>query len=87
MAISWEVSVSIVDVGTERVIVSATRTDDTDVDNVLTESFCLDCIISTRQQKADVMNNIWSQHLIYQNTIALVGSLEADAKANLEARE
>ena len=87
MAISWDVKVSIVDFATERVIVAATRTDDTDPENILTESYSVDAIISTGPKKASVMQNIWNQHLVYQTHIALIGTLEADAKANLEGRE
>ena len=87
MAITWEVNVAVLDKATKRVNVSATRTDDTDPANVLTESHSVDAIIATGPQKAAVMTNIWNQHLEYQSVIAVIGTLEADAKANLEARE
>jgi len=90
MAISWNVDITVLDVVTKAVSVAATRTDDTDPDNPKSYAV-LYAIIDTAPQKLAVMDNIWEQHqatTTKQTAIdAFIGSLESDAKANLEARE
>ena len=48
-------------------------------------------LLATAEQKTAMVNDIWSQHLVWQDRQikinAYVGNLEALAKANLEARE
>ena len=90
MAISWETKITVLDVATKAVSVTSTRTDDADPDNPKTYAVAY-AVINTSAQKLAVMDNIWAQHqaaLTKQSTIdTFVGTLEADAKTNLEARE
>jgi len=90
MAISWNLKISILDVATKAVSVTATRTDDTDPGNPKTYAVAY-AIISSAAQKLDVLDNIWAQHqaaITRQTAIDnFIGDLEDAAKSNLEARE
>lgn len=90
MAISWNVKITVLDVATKSVSVTATRTDSELPNDIRTYSV-LSAIIVTPVQKLAVLDNIWLQHQVAitkQTTInAFIGALEADAKENLEARE
>ncbi len=90
MAISWDVQINVLDVAAQAVSVTATRTDDADPTNPKTYSVAY-AVITTSAQKLAVMDNIWSQHqaaVTKESAIgAFIGSLQADAKTNLEARE
>jgi len=90
MAVSRNVEITVLDVVTKAVSVAATRTDDADPDNP--KSYAVSyAIIATAPQKLEVTDNIWAQHqsaTTKQTAIdAFIGTLESDAKANLEARE
>ena len=92
MAVTWEVDITPIDLERKEVRVSATRTDDTDPENVKIETHTvLSVIIDTTAQKLAVMDQIWEMHLadvVKQAQIAaIVDALEAQAVANLEARE
>lgn len=90
MAIIWNVKITVLDVATKSVSVTATRTDSESPNDVRTYTV-LSAIIATTAQKLAVLDNIWLQHqtaITKQTAInAFIGTLEADAKANLEARE
>lgn len=90
MAITWELEITPIDVETQAVSVTATRTDDTLPDE--SKVYRVDhAVIVTAAQKTAVLDNIWNQH---QNAItkqaqidAFLGTLAANGKADLEARE
>ena len=92
MATAWKVDITPIDLERKEVRVSATRTDDTDPENVKIETHTvLSVIIDTTAQKLAVMDQIWEMHLadvVKQAQIAaIVDALEVQAVANLEARE
>ena len=92
MAAAWKVDITPIDLERKEVRVSATRTDDTDPENVKIEThIVLSAIIDTTAQKLAVMDQIWEMHLadvVKQAQIAaIVDALEVQAVANLEARE
>lgn len=89
MAITWDVSITNVNVAEKRADVSATRTDDVTSD---TETYKYSAVIlETGPQRTAVLNQVWADHeaaVAKQTAIdAFVSSLETDAKTNLEARE
>ena len=92
MAVKWEVTIQPLDIPRKEATVRAIRIDDTDPENVLTEThFIISAILDTQQHKIDAEDNIWQQHLVYQarqTTINnYIGNLEVTAKINLEGRE
>lgn len=84
---AWDVSIKVLDVSEKRVSVTATRVEGDEISVFRV----LDAIIETQEQKAAVLDNLWDQHLAYeQSQIAIenfMGGLELTAKNNLEARE
>ena len=87
MAGTWEVTITPINISTKEVSVSATRTDGEDVRTYIVPL----APINTAGEKLAVMDEIWAK---FQADIAkdtqisnVIGTLEADAKANLEARE
>ena len=92
MAINWEITIQPLDVSRKEASVMAVRTDDTDPENILTEThFIITAILDTAAQKTAALDNIWQQHLDYQTRqIAInnyIGNLEEQAEINLEGRE
>ena len=92
MAITWEVTIKPLDVSRKEASVLAVRVDDTDPLNVLTEThFIITALLDTPAQKTAVLNDLWQQHLDYQTRLAVInnyiGTLETQAKIDLEARE
>ena len=92
MAVTWKVDITPIDLERKEVRVSATRTDDTDPENVKIETHTvLSVIIDTTAQKLAVMDQIWEMHLAdvakQAQIAAIVDALEVQAVANLEARE
>lgn len=92
MAITWNFKITPIDVGKKVAGIIATRTDDTDPENIEVSSFAvLYAALKTQEQKLAVLDNIWAQHqasLIKDAAVdAFVGGLEQQAKDNLEARE
>ena len=92
MAINWEITIQPLDVSRKEASVMAVRTDDTDPENILTEThFIITAILDTVAQKTAALDNIWQQHLDYQTRqIAIneyIGELEEQAETNLEGRE
>jgi hypothetical protein len=89
MAKTWEVKITPLDVARKEASVTATRTDSVtgkvETHNIIT------CLLVTAAQKTAVLDQLWSMHLAEatkQTAItAYIGTLEAQAKANLEARE
>ena len=89
MAISWEVKITPLDVARKEASVVATRTDSvtgkTETHNIIT------CLLDTTAQKAAVLDQLWAMHLTElakQTAItAYIGTLESQAKTNLESRE
>lgn len=90
MAITWSVEITVLDVAKKAVSVVATRTDSADPTTAQAYNV-LYALIATPAARVGVLDNLWAQHqarITRRAQIdALVGSLEADAKANLEARE
>ena len=89
MAITWDITVTPLNVERKEASITAIRTDsDTGKEQRLVIS---SIILSTQQQKIDALNQIWQMHLDYdalQSQIAAyIGTMEDDAKVNLEARE
>ena len=92
MAITWEVTIKPLNVSEKEASVMAIRTDGTNPLDILTEThFIISAILNTTQQKVDVLDNIWQQHLDYQARQTAInnyiGTMETDAKSNLEGRE
>lgn len=89
MAITWEVTITPIDVPTKTASVTAVRTDD--VAGTTETHSIISVVLATGAQKLAALDNIWQQHLDYTSKRVLIeafiGSLEADAKTNLEARE
>lgn len=89
--ITWEVEIKIINIVRKEVSVTATRTDDsTSPDDVRVYSIS-GTTIKTAAQKAAVMDRIWSKHqdsLTQESAAAtVIGTLETQAKSNLEGRE
>jgi len=97
MAVTWDVSIKLLDMVRKEVSVSATRTetDTADPENIIVVSTkthtVLSVIADTNAQKLAVMDQIWEMHLadvVKQAQIAaIVDALKVQAIANLEARE
>lgn len=99
MKTEWTPEITVLNLAEKRISIVATRTvtDDSDPDPLLWtlvskwKSMPVRGIITTAQQKLAMMADIWGQwqkYLTNQNDInTLLDTLEADAKANLEARE
>lgn len=92
MAITWNIKIHPIDVSRKEASIVAVRTDNTDSQNVLTETHTIiSGILDTQEQKIAILNAIWQLHLDYQtkqNAIeAYIGDLETQAKTNLEGRE
>jgi hypothetical protein len=99
MKTEWFTTISVLNKTDKHVSVSATRivTDDSDPDPLnwviisRWQANPVNGIIDTGAQKTAIMNDIWSQWQAYlteqSEASTLIGSLEADAKSNLEARE
>ena len=89
MAVTWDVKITPLDVSRREVSVTGVRTDDT-TGEVQTHHIN-SALIATAAQKMAVLDQLWQMHLDWDARQALIdsfiGSLEADAKANLEARE
>lgn len=88
--VTWEVKIGIINVARKEVSVTATRIDDSVTPNDV-RNYTVRAAIKTAAQKAAVMDRVWSKH---QDALALesaaatiIGTLEAQAKSNLEARE
>ena len=89
MAITWELTITPQNVAAKTASVTAIRTDDVSGD---VETHSIDTVIlSTGAQKTAALNQLWQQHLDHtteQTAIAaFIGTMEADGKSNLEARE
>jgi len=89
--ITWDVKITVLNKAERRASITATRRDDTDLEDIKLWSITLNTIIDTQAQKLSVMDFIWNS---YQNNLAeqnaldtIVGSLEEQAKSNLEGRE
>lgn len=89
--ITWEVEIRIINVARKEVSVTATRTDDSVTPVDVRVYMIPGALIKTAAQKTAVMNRIWSK---YQDALAkesaaatVIGTLETQAKNNLEARE
>ena len=92
MAITWEVKITPLDVSRKEASITAIRTDNTDPENILIEIHnIITAILDTQQQKIDILNDIWQQHLVYQARQMAIGvyisDLEEQAKISLEGRE
>lgn len=89
MAITWEVSITPLDVARQEASVVATRTDS--VSGAIETHRIITCILETEAQKSAVLDQLWQMHLAYTSQQAAidayVGELETQAKAALEARE
>lgn len=85
---TWEVKITVLNLKEKIVSIRATRT--VDPNDVRTFGIH-DTVITTSQQKLAAMDTIWK---MYQDELQretklnqIIGSLETDAKNNLEARE
>lgn len=91
MAITWKVEIKIINVARKEVSVTATRTDDSITPNDIRGYTISGTTIKTTAQKTAVMDRIWAKHqgVLSQESAAatIIGTLEAQAKSNLEARE
>jgi len=91
MAITWDVKITILNKAEKRASITATRTDNTDLENIKKWSVTTNTVISTTEQKLATLDFIWSRYQKYlakQTAInEIIGELEAQAKENLEGRE
>jgi len=90
MAITWEVKIIVTDILSKTISITAIRTDSTNPANPRTYTIA-NRHINTAAEKIAVMNDIWVMRTADVNrdlaVFTLIGTLEAQAKANLEARE
>lgn len=89
MAITWEVIVTPLNVSRKEASIRAIRTDDVTSEE---QMFVIQtAILDTQAQKVAALNQLWDMHLAYENRqsaiIDYIGTMEEDAKINLEARE
>jgi len=94
MAVTWKVTICPLDIARKEAGISAVRTwtNDENPEDVKVETHrIVSALLATPQQQVGVVNLLWQLHLDYgvrQAAIdAYVGDLEAQAEANLEARE
>jgi hypothetical protein len=84
----WTLKITPINLATKEVSVSATRTDDVDQSVFTTTTTGK---VDTAQSKTAILDAIWSDWQRYQtnktNIATIIGTLEADGAANLEARE
>ena len=84
---TWNVQITVKDIVRKEASIAATRTDGEDVRTYRVSSAILD----TTAQKLAVLDNLWSQFQADEarrTAIGLiVGAMETDAAANLNARE
>ena len=89
MAITWDVQITVISISTKEVSVTATRTDD--VSGKVRTYTVPRAPIGTAEQKLSVIDEIWEKHQAELNKetaiAAFIGTLETQAKTNLEARE
>ncbi|KKN70113.1 hypothetical protein LCGC14_0434380 [marine sediment metagenome] len=89
MAITWEVEITIISIPTKEVSVIATRTDD--VSGEVKTYTVPRAPVETTEQKLAIMDEIWEKYQAELNAetviSAFIGTLETQAKTNLEARE
>ena len=89
--ITWDVTITPTDVARKEATIRATRTDDTDPSNIKRFTHIISAILDTAAQKMAALEDIWAHHLAQQARdaaiVAYVGTLEQQAKVNLEARE
>jgi hypothetical protein len=89
MAITWNVTITPLNVERKEARIVAIRTDD--VTSEVQSFVILSAILDTPAQKNAAVNNLWQQHTEYETRKAqiamYIGSLEEDAETNLEARE
>jgi hypothetical protein len=89
--ITWEVDIKIINVARKEVSVTATRTDDSTTPEGIRTYRIPGAVIQTAAQKTAVMDRIWAKHqdALSQESAAatVIGTLETQAKNNLEARE
>ena len=95
MSITWTPTVTLVDFETKLISLSATRVDDTDPENIITNTYSIhNMYINNAEEKVAVMDAllaIRADELIRLARIASLDStvtaLEIQAKAYLEAQE
>ena len=92
MAITWDIKIHPLNISKKEASIVAIRTNDTDPQNILTETHTIiSAILDTQEQKIAALDTIWQLHLDYQNKQtaidAYIGGLEEQVKTNLEARE
>lgn len=85
---SWEIKITPKNIEKKTARVSATRTDDTTGETFTTAT---DAVLDTTANKTAALDAIWSDWQNYQTKqseiASVIGTMEADGKANLEARE
>ena len=85
---NWEIKITPKNIEKKEARVSATRTDNTTGETFTTAT---DAILDTVANKTAALDAIWSDwqnYQIKQSSIAtVIGTMEADGKANLESRE
>ena len=89
MAITWEITITPIDIANYIASIRAIRTDDTSGDTATYE--VPKAVINTGPQQVAVMDEIWAKHQVSIAQIAAVQAFVATkkvaGKANLEARE
>ena len=88
--ITWDTQITVVNIVTKTISMTAIRTDDSDPDNpnVFTVR---NRHINTAAEKIAIMDEIWAMHVASESRgeiiATLIGNLESQANTNLEARE
>lgn len=93
--ITWEFTITPVDVSNKIVGVSATRTDDSPTDPDPSHTVTMkNADISTSAKKVEALNVLWAKYekkaaeqALLDSFASEIGELEASAKTNFEGRE
>jgi len=89
MSATWTVTITPLNVNRKEASIYASRVDDVTLEE---QHFHIDtAILNTSTQKVAALDQLWQMHLDYETKqaaiAAYIGSMEEDAKSNLEARE
>ena len=84
----WELKITPINISEKTAKITATRTDDVDASVFTTTTTGM---LDTAEHKTEILDAIWSDWQNYQtkqtNIASVLGTMEAEGIANLEARE
>ena len=89
MAITWNIKITVISISTKEISLVATKMDDVTGD--VKTYFVPKAPIGTAAQKIAIMDEIWEKYQVdlakESDITTFIGTLEIQAKTNLEARE